>query len=51
MLIQTKITIKVNKSEPNIPFSHETLTLDNSSKKKTKFKKNFNFEFYAGLAS
>ena len=33
MLIQTKITLKVNKSKRNIPCSHETLNLDNSSKK------------------
>ena len=38
-LIPIKITVKVNKSEPNIPCSHETLNLDNSSKK-TKSKKN-----------
>ena len=42
MLIRTKITLKVNKSEPNIPCSHETLGPDNSSKK-TKFKKIFLF--------
>ena len=49
MLIRTKIPIKVNKSEPSTPCSHETLNLDNSSKN-TKFQKNFNFEFYSGLA-
>ena len=32
MLIRTKITLKV-KIEPQIPCSHETLNLDNSSKK------------------
>ena len=36
----TKIAVKVNKSEPNIPCSHEILNLNNSSKK-TKFKKLF----------
>ena len=40
MLIRTKITVKVNKSEPNIPCSHKTSILDNSSKK-MKFKKIF----------
>ena len=51
MLIRTKTTPKVNKSEPNIPCSHETLIPDNSSKKKNEFQKNsFNFEFYAGRA-
>ena len=34
MLILTKITVKVNKSEPNIPCSHKPSILDNSSKKK-----------------
>ena len=40
MLIRTKITVKVIKSEPNIPCSHETLNPDNSSKK-SKLKKIF----------
>ena len=40
MLIRTKITVKVNKSEPYIQCSHENLNLDNSSKK-TKLKKIF----------
>ena len=42
MLFRTKITLKVNKSEPNIQCSHETLNLNNSLKK-TKFKKIFIF--------
>ena len=33
MLIRTKITVKVNKIEPNIPCSHKNSILDNSSKK------------------
>ena len=33
MLIRTKITLEVNKIEPRIPCSHETLNLDKSSKK------------------
>ena len=37
MLIRTKNTLKVSKSEPNIPCSHETVNHDNSLKK-TKFK-------------
>ena len=49
MFIRTKITIRVNKSEPNIPCSHETLNLDNSSKKNI-LKNLFNFQFYAGWA-
>ena len=50
MFTRTKITVKVIKSEPNILCSHETLDLNNSSKK-LKFQKNlFNFEFYAGGA-
>ena len=36
MLIRTKITLKVNKIEPHIPCSYETLNLDNSSKKRIK---------------
>ena len=32
MLIRTKIKLKVNKSEPIIPCSHENLNLGNSSK-------------------
>ena len=47
MLSRTRITVKVNKSEPNIPCSHETLTLDNSSKKNRNSKHLFNFEFNA----
>ena len=39
MLIRTKITVKVKKSESNIRCSHETLNLDNTSK--TKIKKIF----------
>ena len=42
MLIRTKITVKVNKSAPNIPCSHQTLNLDNSSKKRNS-KKSFQF--------
>ena len=42
MLFRTKIKLKVNKSEPNIQCSHETLNLNNSLKK-TKFKKNLYF--------
>ena len=50
MLIRTKITVKVIKSEPNIPCSHETLNPDNSSKK-SKLRKNlFNSIFYTGGA-
>ena len=45
MLIRTTITLKVNKSEPNIPCSHETLNLDNSSKKNELQNNLFNFEF------
>ena len=48
MLIRTKITVKVNKSEPNIPCSHKSSILDNSSIKKEIQKNLFNFEFYAG---
>ena len=44
----TKITLKVNKIM-QISCSYKTLNLDNSSKI-TKFKKIFNFEFYAGRA-
>ena len=47
MLIRTKITLKVNNSEAHIPCSHETLNLDNSSKKDEFQKTLFNFEFYA----
>ena len=43
MLIRTKITPKVNKSEPNNPGSHETLGPDNSSKKKQNSQKSFYF--------
>ena len=50
MLIRTKITLKVNKSELNIPCSHETLNLDNSSKKAKLKKKLSNFGFYTGRA-
>ena len=52
MLIRTKITLKVNKSEePSIPCSRETLNLDNSSKKKNEIQNNLSsFEFYAGRA-
>ena len=50
MLIRTKVTVKVNKSEPNIPCSYEFLNLDNSSKKNEIQKNLFNFEFYAGWA-
>ena len=32
MLNRTKITLKMNKSEPNIPCSLKTLNVDNSSK-------------------
>ena len=46
MLIRKKITLKVNKSEPNIRCSRETLNLDNSSKKREIQKNLFNFEFY-----
>ena len=42
--------VKVNKSEPNIQCSHETLNLDNPSKKNEIQKNLFNFEFYAGRA-
>ena len=42
ILIRTKNTLKVNKSEPNIRCSHETLNLNNSSKKKGNSKKSFN---------
>ena len=48
MLIRTKITLKVNKSEPNIPCSHESLSLGKSSKIKRNLKNHLNFEFYAG---
>ena len=34
MLIRAKITLKVNKSEPNITCSLETLNLENSTKMK-----------------
>ena len=37
MLIQTKTTLKVNKSELDIPCSHETLNLDKPKKRKSKF--------------
>ena len=41
----------MNKIMSNIPCSHKNSILDNSSKKKSKLKKNlFNFEFYAGPA-
>ena len=42
ILIWRKVTLKVNKIMPNIP-SHKTSILDNSSKKKTKFKSIFLF--------
>ena len=48
--IRTKITVKVNKSEPNIQCSHAILNLDNSSKKNEIQKNLFNFELYAGRA-
>ena len=35
---------------PNIPCSHETSILDNSSKKKRNSKNLFSFDFYAGPA-
>ena len=41
MLFRTKFTLKVNKSEPKIPCSHETFNLDNSSKKNEIQKKMF----------
>ena len=50
MLIRTKITVRVNKSEPNISCSHETLDLDNSLKKKEIPKNLFYFEFNAKRA-
>ena len=40
MFIRTEIKLKMNKSEPNIPCSQETLNLKNSSKK-TKIKQIF----------
>ena len=49
MRLRTKITLKVNKIEPNIPRSHETLNLDNFSKKRNS-KNLFNFDFYAERA-
>ena len=45
MLIRTNITVKVNKSESNIPCSHETLNLDYSSKRKRNSKKSILFGF------
>ena len=50
MLIRTKIMVRVNKSEPNIPSSHETLDLDNSPKKNEMPKSRFYFEFNAERA-
>ena len=44
-IIRTKITVKVDKSEPNIPCSHETLNLGNSLKKKRNWEKIFLFRF------
>ena len=41
MLIRTKIALKLNKSEPNIPCSHEILKRDNSSIKKLNQNKSF----------
>ena len=49
IIIRIKISLKVNKSDPNIPSAHVTLNLDNSSKK-SKFKSLFYFELYAGRA-
>ena len=45
MTTRTKITAKVNQSEPNIRCSHENLNLDNSPKKERNSKNLFNFEF------
>ena len=49
MLIRTKVTLKVNKLEPNILYSHEILNLENFSDKNIQ-KNLFNFELYAGRA-